>query len=125
MQAKQEPSGEVSPFKQLYHWLTEKKVKSSMGWGDSPNKDSPDTMLVVSKHMSKNFLKYREVLSMSVLDIVAGYKAALFGVTDSNNSILLAGVALFKEESSKSISNILRAFFKIQMETPLSILTES
>ena len=68
---------------------------------------------------------YREVLSVSILDIVVGYKAALFGVADSNNNILLAGVALLKEESSRSMSNILRAFFKIQKAAPLSILTES
>ena len=104
--------------------MTENKVKSWTDWGDSPNKDYPDAMLVVSELMKQNFLRYREVLSMIILDIVAGYKSALFGVVDSNNNILLAGVALFKEESSKSVSSILRAFFKIQKAKPRSILTE-
>ena len=73
-------------------------MENLVGWAaESSKKDFPSVVLAINMRMKENFMKYRDLLCVSIVDIVSGYKAALFGVMESNNRVLLAGTALFKE----------------------------
>lgn len=75
--------------------------------------------------MKDNFKKHQEILCISVLNIVDDYKSLLFGVMESNNGVLLVGVALLEKTGWTPYYEILQEFFRIHGAAPLTILTEN
>jgi hypothetical protein len=85
-----------------------------LDWTNEENQKRPQTLLIVSKTMKKNFLAYSDMLSFEVIyDLVRNtsrggksYLVGVFTVADTNSKSLIAGLAIFSNDTIATFKEI-------------------
>lgn len=92
----------------------------------------PNIIVVVSESMRRNYVKYGDILSFDITYKLLKnfnsngqqYNVGVFCVFDTNNRILIAGVAILCNESTDSMEKVFGMFIKLHNRPPQTIITD-
>jgi hypothetical protein len=100
---------EVNDYTYLQNFMKDNRYNAIVDWDDIKGA-YPRRIVAVTENMKRNYRRYRDLLRFDVLDTVLKnridtskrYCQAVFSVVDSANRIVLAGVAVYNEESEEN-----------------------
>jgi hypothetical protein len=112
---------EVNDYTYLQNFMKDNKYNAIVEWDDIKGV-YPRTIVAVTENMKNNYRRYRDLLRFDVLDIVLKnridtskrYSQAVFSVVDSSNKIVVAGIAVYNEESEENYVELFENLIKLQ-----------
>lgn len=124
------PTSNESNFTSLLQWVSDHEYQ---GRGDvSKSSCEPSNIIMlISPLMLNSYIRFGDLLDFRIIhDLLldtqiegSGYKVGVFSVFDTNEVPLLAGFALLREETPRTISQILRSFCVIHNKPPVTLVT--
>jgi hypothetical protein len=101
--------------------MKDNKYNAIVEWDDIKG-IYPRNIVAITENMKNNYMRYRNLLRFDVLDIVLKnridtskrYCQAVFSVVDSSNNIVIAGIAVYNEESEENYVELFENLIKLQ-----------
>lgn len=124
---------EHNNFDSLETWLKEHQYAYRLEWEEEPRDMYPRIIVTASARMLANYARYGDLLTFDVVHGVVRntahdckkYRLGVFGVSDTNEELLLAGLAFMVDETTSAIFAVLDHFFQIHGKAPSSIMTDT